>query len=89
VPEPDPWGVVVRDELGVARAAAVLLSVGDRQREVVALAGRRPDLGADRVALVVSAVLGMLNTTSHVESALGAEDRRTALRDLALAALLG
>jgi AcrR family transcriptional regulator len=55
----------------------------------VALAGRRPDLGADRIALVVSAVLGMLNTTSHVESALGAEDRRTALRDLALAALLG
>jgi AcrR family transcriptional regulator len=54
-----------------------------------ALAPRRSDLSPDGVALAVSSVLGMLNTTSHVESALSAEDRRTALRDLALAALLG
>jgi AcrR family transcriptional regulator len=54
-----------------------------------ALAPRRTDLTPDGVALVVSSVLGMLNTTSHIDSALSAEDRRTALRDLALAALLG
>ena len=53
-----------------------------------ALAGRRPDLGADAVALVVSSVLGMLNATSHVESPMPADDRRTVLQDLALAALL-
>lgn len=53
-----------------------------------ALAARRTDLSAAQVALVVSAVLGMLNTTSHVESPLSAEDRRTALRSVALAALL-
>jgi len=53
-----------------------------------ALSARRPDLARDQVALVVSAVLGMLNTTSHVESALSAEDRRTSLRAVALAALL-
>jgi AcrR family transcriptional regulator len=54
-----------------------------------ALAPRRRDLAPEGVALVVSSVLGMLNTTSHIDSALSGEDRRTALRDLALAALLG
>jgi AcrR family transcriptional regulator len=54
-----------------------------------ALAARRQDLSPDRVAFVVSAVLGMLNTTSHVESPLDGEDRRACLRELALAALLG
>ena len=54
-----------------------------------ALALRRPDLDADEVSLVVSSVLGMLNTTSHVESALPAPERRAVLRRLALAALLG
>jgi Acetyltransferase (GNAT) domain len=39
VPEPDPWGVVVRDAEGEARAAAVLLDGRDGEREVVALAG--------------------------------------------------
>ena len=54
-----------------------------------ALAPRRPDWSADRVALVVSSVLGMLNTTSHIESSLPATDRRETLTALALAALLG
>jgi AcrR family transcriptional regulator len=54
-----------------------------------ALARRRPDLSADEVALVVSSVLGMLNTTSHVESRLSSEQRHAALARLALAALLG
>ncbi|MDP9181541.1 MAG: TetR/AcrR family transcriptional regulator, partial [Actinomycetota bacterium] len=53
-----------------------------------ALTARRADLSPAEVALVVSAVLGMLNTTSHLESPLPAEQRRTALQDLALAALL-
>lgn len=39
VPEPDPWAVVVRDEVGMARAAAVLLSATDDRGEMVALAG--------------------------------------------------
>jgi AcrR family transcriptional regulator len=53
-----------------------------------ALATRRADLSADEVALVVSSVLGMLNATSHVESRLPPEQRRTLLRDLALSALV-
>jgi hypothetical protein len=54
-----------------------------------ALAKRRPDLAPDDVSLVVSAVLGMLNTTTHVESALPGDERRALLRRLALATLLG
>jgi AcrR family transcriptional regulator len=54
-----------------------------------ALASRRPDLSAEAVALTVSSVLGMLNATSHVESALEADDRRTVLASIALSALLG
>jgi AcrR family transcriptional regulator len=53
-----------------------------------ALTACRSDLPDDVVALVVSSVLGMLNTTSHIESALPAEQRRTVLRQLALSALL-
>ena len=54
-----------------------------------ALGPRRPDLPEDRVALVVSSVLGMLNTTSHIESPLPAAERRETLKALAIAALLG
>jgi AcrR family transcriptional regulator len=54
-----------------------------------ALGRRRPDLPDEEVALVVSAVLGMLNTTTHVESELAPEARCSCLRQLALAALLG
>ncbi|HUR51400.1 MAG TPA: TetR/AcrR family transcriptional regulator [Mycobacteriales bacterium] len=54
-----------------------------------ALGRRRPDLPEAEVALVVSSVLGMLNTTSHVDSALSQDERREALTRLALAALRG
>jgi hypothetical protein len=68
-------------------------SVGQlRQYEGVwreALAARRTDLEPAALGLVVSAVLGMLNTTTHVESPLGAAERTALLRDLAMRALLG
>jgi len=69
------------------RASAVQLRSYEKVwRE--ALAPRRPDLSAEAIALVVSAVLGMLNTTSHIDSPLPAEQRRTVLRQLAMASLL-
>jgi hypothetical protein len=76
VPEPDPWGVVVRDELGVARAAAVLLSVGDRQREVVALAGSVTGHRSGVVAESPAAAARMGHTVA--ETLLGS-DRPTTL----------
>lgn len=53
-----------------------------------ALAPSRPDLDAAQLALTVGAALGMLNTTSLIESPLPAADRKQVLRRLALAALL-
>jgi AcrR family transcriptional regulator len=54
-----------------------------------ALGLRRPDLLPDEVALVVSSVLGMLNATTHVDSALDPDVRRGVLRRLALATVFG
>jgi AcrR family transcriptional regulator len=84
--------VWLREQWSLEKEARRASTVQQRNYEGVwleALAQRRPDLPAEEVALVVSSVLGMLNTTSHVDSPLSAEDRRTALTRLALAALLG
>jgi AcrR family transcriptional regulator len=54
-----------------------------------ALAPRRPQLSADEVALTVSSVVAMLNTTTLLDSPLAADDRRAVLQRLALSALLG
>ena len=83
--------VWLREQWALEKEARRTSAVQLRSYEKVwreALAPRRPGLSPDAVALVVSSVLGMLNTTSHIESALPAEQRHTVLRQLALASLL-
>lgn len=83
--------VWLREQWALDKEARRASNVQLRNYEKVwreALAPRRPDLADDAVALVVSTVLGMLNTTSHIESPLPTEHRRALLQRLALSALL-
>ena len=54
-----------------------------------ALAPRRPALAPDDIALTVSSVVAMLNTTTLLDSPLPADERRAVLNRVALAGLLG
>lgn len=84
--------VYLREQWALAKDAQRAFAAQRRNYEQVwrdALTPRRPDLGPDEVALVVSTVIGMLNNSTLIESPLSGEERKATLDRLALSALLG
>lgn len=83
--------VWVREQRALAEAVRRSLRARMRDYEGVwrrAVATHRPELGAAQLALVVGSALGMLNTTSLIDSPLPPDQRAALLRQLTRGALL-